>query len=145
MPVYHLSTRINSNVSAESILYDLCIYRMDSKGNKNKIVDVQQQPIQPGYETLRHQTADISDPVTTIYIMEVMLYRKTMLQTTPVLVAPFTHMYTLEEFSSGKAWSPTKRENPCYFVTTGVSKLKSQGGAFITVKISQPQRPFIAK
>lgn len=44
---------------------------------------------------------------------------------TPV---PFTKMYTLEEFASGKAWSPVKRENPCYFESKGTMKPESQGG-----------------
>lgn len=34
MAVYHLSTRINSNVPADTLLYDLCIYRMDANRNK---------------------------------------------------------------------------------------------------------------
>lgn len=145
MAVYHLSTRINSNDSADSILYDLCIYRIDSERNKHVIVDVKLQPIQVDYQTLQHATSDISEPLSTIYIMEVMLYHKMMLHTTPVLSTPFTHMYTLEELSTGKAWSPVKRENPCYFITTGTTKRVSEGSAVKTVKISKIERPFIAK
>lgn len=36
-------------------------------------------------------------------------------------------MYTLEEFSSGKAWSPVKREHPCYFESKGTMKPEDQG------------------
>jgi hypothetical protein len=61
--------------------------------NKIKIVDVLKQPMQSGYETLRHETPEISESVKTIYIMEVMLYHKTMLHTIQVLSSPFTHMY----------------------------------------------------
>ncbi|MEI2266698.1 hypothetical protein [Erwinia sp. CGal63] len=145
MAVYHLSTRINSNVPADSLLYDLCIYRMDSERNKFSLVDVKQQPLQHNYETQSHPTEDINDSPTTIYIMEVRLYRKTMLHTRCVTPESFTKMYTLAEFSSGKAWSPVKRENPCYFETTGTMKPESQGGETKRVTITRPKRPFIAK
>lgn len=145
MPVYHLSTRINANVPPSYLLYDLSIYRMDSDRNKYLLVNVKQQPFQDNYETQRHMTANISEPLSTIYIMEVTLYRKTLLETICVSLVPFTHMYTLEEFANGKAWSAVKRENPCYFESTGIPKPVSQGGETKVIKISIPERPFIAK
>ncbi|MDR3432582.1 MAG: hypothetical protein P4L95_11890 [Rouxiella aceris] len=145
MPVYHLSTRIRANIPPSYLLYDLCIYRMDSRRNKYCLVDVKQQPLQGNYETQRHATDDINDPLSTIYIMEVTLYRTTLLETICVSLAPFTHMYTLEEFANGKAWSAVKRENPCYFESIGIPKPVSQGGETKDVKISIPERPFIAK
>ena len=145
MPVYHLSTRIRANIAPSYLLYDLCIYRMDSRRNKYSLVDVKQQPLQGNYETQRHATDDIDDPLSTIYIMEVTLYRTTLLETICVSLAPFTHMYTLEEFANGKAWSAVKRENPCYFESIGIPKPVSQGGETKDVKISIPERPFIAK
>jgi hypothetical protein len=145
MPVYYVSTRINSNVPPSYILYDLCIYRMDSKRNKLPIVDVKKKPLQDNYETQPHVTENISEPFSTIYIMEVTLYRQSMLKTECVSPTPFTRMYTLAEFASGKAWSPVKRENPCYFQSTGTAKLKSEGGNTVVVNISKPERPFIAK
>lgn len=145
MTIYHLSTRIKSNAPPYSLVYDLSIYRMDSDRNKYSLIDVKQQPIQGNYETLKHPTDNISESLSTIYIMEVTLYRKTMLHTRCVSPDPFTHMYTLEEFSTGKAFSPVKRENPCYFVSTGTSKLESEGGNVVKVNISRPERPFIAE
>lgn len=145
MPVYQLSTRITSNVSADSILYDLSISRMDSNGSEIYLVNVQQQQLQSDYTTQRHPTADISDPLSTLYIMTVNLYHQTMLHTTPVLAVPFTRLYTLDELSTGKAWSAVKRENPCYFVTTAVTELVRQGANVKVVQISRPERPFIAK
>ncbi|MFP2513650.1 hypothetical protein [Buttiauxella agrestis] len=145
MTVYRLSTRIHSNAPSDSILYDLCIYRMDSERKRFLLIDVKQQPIQANYETLKHSTDNISESLTTIYIMEVTLYRKTMLHTHCVTASPFTRMYTLEELASGKAWSSVKRENPCYFVTSGTSKLESEGGNIVSVNISKQDRPFIAE
>ena len=115
MAVYHLSTRINSNIPADSLRYDLCIYRMDAERNKHPLIDVKQQPFKGSYETQSHLTGNIDVSLSTIYIMEMKLYRKTMLHTHLITHEPFTKMYTLEELSSGKAWSPVKRENPCYF------------------------------
>lgn len=145
MAVYHLSTRINSNVPAASLLYDLCIYRMDSQRNKITLIDVKQQPLNGNYTTQSHMTANIDTPPSTIYIMEVTLYRKLMLKTLCVTPTPFTKMYTLDEFASGKAYSPVKRENPCYFESQGTMKPESQGGETKQLKISRPERPFIAK
>lgn len=68
MAVYHLSTRINSNVPPDSLLYDLCIYRMDSERNKYSVVDVKQQPLLENYETHKHITSNINEPLGTIYI-----------------------------------------------------------------------------
>lgn len=115
MSVYHVSTRISSNVPASEILYDLCIYRLDSERNKHAIVDVKQQTLQVNYETQLHVTEEISEPLSTIYIMAVILYRRTMLKTLCVSPHPFTKMYTLEDFASGKAWSSVRRENPVIF------------------------------
>lgn len=145
MTIYRLSTNINSNVPPDSLLYDLCIYRMDSERKKHPVIDVKQQPIQGNYETLKHATENISEPLSTIYIMEVTLYRKTMLHTHCVSASPFTRMYTLEEFATGKAWSSVKRENPCYFTSSGTSKQESEGGNIVTVYISRQERPFIAE
>ena len=145
MPVYHLSTRINSNVPAENLLYDFLVYRIDGKRNKVTIVDVRQQPLQGNYETRDHMTGNIMDDLSTIFIMEVTIYRKTMLKTLCMTPTPFSRMYTLEEFASGKAWSPVKRENPCYFETTGTPRPESEGGHTQIVKITRPHRPFIAK
>lgn len=145
MPTYQVSTRINSNVPSDSILYDLCIYKMDSQRNKYTLVNVKQQPIQSNYETLTHETTETNVPLTTILIMEVMLYHKTMLHTTAVLSVPFTRMYTLEEFSTGKAWSSIKRENPCYFISSGISKPENQQDTTREIKLTRQERPFIAK
>jgi hypothetical protein len=55
-------------------------------------------------------------------------------------------MYTLAELSSGRAWSPIKRENPCYFETREQTRLVKPGEENIqAVQISSPERPFIAK
>lgn len=143
--VYHLSTRINSNAPADLLFYDLCIYRMDSNRNKFVLVDVQQQSFLANYETQSHITENINESLSTIYIMEMKLYRKTILQMYCVTPVPFTKMYTLGEFSSCKAWSTVKRENPCYFESKGTMKPKSQGGETKYIKITIPERPFIAK
>ncbi|HDG1695039.1 hypothetical protein [Kluyvera ascorbata] len=145
MAVYYLCTRINSNVPADYLLYDLCIYRMDSERNKYTLIDVKQHPFQSNYETQSHMTGNINESLSTIYIMEVKIYRKTMLHTHCVTPVPFTKMYTLEEFASGKTWSPVKRENPCYFESKGTMKPESQGGETKMIRITVPERPFIAK
>lgn len=127
MAVYPLSTSIRSNVPADSLLYDLCVYRMDADRNKYYLIDVRQQKFKDNHQTQIHMSEDIIEPLSTIYIMEMTLYRKTMLHTHSVTPKPFTKMYTLAEFSTGKACSEAKRENLCYFESTGTPKPESQG------------------
>ncbi|MHB3144881.1 hypothetical protein ACYBT1_23325, partial [Klebsiella pneumoniae] len=88
MAVYKLSTRIRSNVPTDSLLYDLCIYRMDSRRNKYCLIDVKQQPFSGTYETQTHMTGNVDESLSTIYIMEMNLYRKTMLHTVCVTPVP---------------------------------------------------------
>lgn len=145
MAIYQLSTRINSNVPADSLLYDLQIYRMDTERNKYLLVDVQKKQFLGNYETQKHMTRNINESLSTIYIMEMKVYRKTMLHTHCVTPVPFTKMYTLEEFASGKALSSVKRENPCYFESKGTMKPEGQGGEIKQIKITIPERPFIAR
>ncbi len=146
MFTYTVSTQIRSNVKPEDILYDLLIYRMDSQRNKHILVDVAQQQIQSNYETQRHITQETADPLSTMYIMEVILYRKSMLGASRIDDTPFTKMYTLAEFSSGRAWSSIKRENPGFFVTTGYTRRVKPGETNTqAVTISRPERSFIAK
>ncbi|MDN8555426.1 hypothetical protein [Citrobacter werkmanii] len=145
MAVYLLSTRILSNVPANSLLYDLSIYRMNADRNKYYLIDVRQQKFKDNYQTQTHMSEDINEPLSTIYIMEMTLYRKTMLHTHSVTPKPFTKMYTLAEFSTGKAWSEAKRENLCYFESAGTPKPESQCGETKIITITREERPFIAE
>lgn len=145
MAVYHINTRISSNLPPSYLLYDLCIYRLNNNKNKHCLINVKQQPVKDNYETQRYIIENINESLSTIYIMEVSLYKKTMLHTHCVTPIPFTKMYTLEEFASGKAWSPVKRENPCYFEAVGTPKLESEGGETKHIQITHPERPFISK
>lgn len=145
MPVYFIRTRVNSNVPASSLLYDLSIYRMNGRKNKHILVDVKQQRLKENYETQLHMTDNISDSLPTIYIMEVRLYRMAMLPDYHAYAERFTRLYTLEELSTGKAWSQVKRENPCYFESSAMTKPVSEGPNIKFVIISQPERPFIAE
>ncbi|PHM70022.1 transposase [Xenorhabdus kozodoii] len=54
-------------------------------------------------------------------------------------------MYTLGEFVAGKACSDNKRENACYFESTAETKPVSDGDNTIELKITIPERVFIAK
>ncbi len=77
--------------------------------------------------------------------MQIMLYRKHGSNTIQALPAPFKKMYTLGEFVAGKACSDNKRENACYFESTAETKPVSDGDNTIELKITIPERVFIAK
>lgn len=145
MPTYTLGTRIDSNVSPELLLYDLRVWRMDSTGQIHTLLDVSQQTLQSNYETQKHTTQDTADALSVIYIMEVTLYRKMMLSLRCVTPEPFSRMYTLGEFSTDRAWSSTKRENPYYFETTGELRPVGEGDNTLELTISRRERAFIAK
>lgn len=145
MPTYTIGTRIDSNVDPEQLLYDLNVWRMDATGQIHTLLEVSQQPLQSNYETQKHPTADTSDALSVIYIMEVTLYRKMMLKLRCVTPEPFRKMYTLQEFSTDRAWSSTKRENPYYFETTGELRPVSEGDNTRDLTLSTRERAFIAK
>lgn len=146
MAVYTVFTKIESNVPADNLLYDLSIYRIDK--NKKKIFLlplVSRQALQPNYETLKHQTVDTDDPLITTYIIEIMLYRKNRFLTQQALKTPFKRLYTLEDLTSGKACSEKKRENACYFESNGQTKPVNEGDNTIKLQLTVPERQFIAK
>ncbi|PHM46720.1 hypothetical protein [Xenorhabdus miraniensis] len=145
MPTYTVYTKIESNVPPENLLYDFIIYRKDAKGNHHILLDVFQAKLQSNYETQRHVTQETDDDLSVMYIMQIMLYRKHGSNTIQALQAPFKKMYTLGEFVSGKAYSDKKRENACYFESTIETKPVSDGDNTVELKISVPERPFIAK
>ncbi|MDC9580044.1 hypothetical protein PSI15_00335 [Xenorhabdus sp. PR6a] len=145
MPTYTVQTKIESNVPAENLLYDLTIYRQDAKGNFHILLDVFREKLQSNYATQQHVTQVTDDSLSVIYIMQMMLYRKHGSNTIQALQAPFKKMYTLGEFVSGKACSDKKRENACYFESTIETKPVSDGDNTVELKITVPERPFIAK
>ncbi|MBD2797254.1 hypothetical protein ID856_12000 [Xenorhabdus sp. 18] len=145
MPTYTVQTKIESNVPAENLLYDLTIYRQDAKGNFHILLDVFQEKLQRNYATQQHVTQVTDDDLSVIYIMQMMLYRKHGSNTIQALQAPFKKMYTLGEFVSGKACSDKKRENACYFESTIETKPVSDGDNTVELRMTIPERPFIAK
>ncbi|CDH23995.1 hypothetical protein [Xenorhabdus bovienii] len=145
MPTYTVYTKIESNVPAENLLYDLIIYRMDAKGDHHLLLDVEQAKLQSNYETQKHVTQETDDDLSVTYIMQIMLYRKHGSNTIQALQAPFKKMYTLGEFVAGKACSDKKRENACYFESIAETKPVSDGDNTLELKITIPERPFIAK
>ncbi|MBD2810051.1 hypothetical protein ID853_03935 [Xenorhabdus sp. Vera] len=145
MPTYTVQTKIESNVPVENLLYDLTIYRQDAKGNFHILLDVFREKLQSNYETQQHVTQVTDDDLSVIYIMQIMLYRKHGSNTIQALQAPFKKMYTLGEFVSGKACSDKKRENACYFESTIETKPVSDGDNTVELKITIPERSFIAK
>jgi hypothetical protein len=145
MPTYTVSTQIKSNVPAEKLLYDLIISRQDAEGNHHILLDVEKAQLQGNYETQKHVTQETDDDLSVIYIMQIMLYRKHGSNTIQALQAPFKKMYTLGEFVEGKACSEKKRENACYFESTIETKPVSEGDNTVELKITIPERAFIAK
>ncbi|MCC8378363.1 hypothetical protein [Xenorhabdus sp. PB30.3] len=145
MPTYTVYTKIESNVPAENLLYDLIIYRKDAKGNHHILLDIFQAQLQSNYETQQHVTEETDDDLSVTYIMQIMLYRKHGSNTIQALQAPFKKMYTLGEFVVGKACSDKKRENACYFESTIETKPVSEGDNTVELKLTVPERVFIAE
>ncbi|CDH33210.1 hypothetical protein [Xenorhabdus bovienii] len=145
MPTYTVYTKIESNVPAEKLLYDLIIYRQDAAGNHHVLLDVAQAQLQSNYETEKHITQEIDDDLSVTYIMQIMLYRKHGSNIIQALQAPFKKMYTLGELVAGKAYSDKKRENACYFESTIETKPVSEGDNTVELKITIPERMFIAE
>lgn len=147
MPKYNIYTKIESNVPAVDLFYDLHVYRTDANNKKYMLLSVEQQPITPNYQTQSHETNETADDLFVIYIMEMNLYRKHGGKLISVLSSPAKKMYTLDEMASGQAYSKNKRENVCYFETKAQTKpVSDNGGDTIhSVQITCIERAFIAK
>ena len=147
MPRYKIYTKIESNVPASDLLYDLNVYKTDANNNKHVLLSVAQQPVDPSYYTQSHDTNETDDDLSVIYILEINLYRKHGGKLIPVLSSPVKKMYTLGEIASGKAYSKNKRENICYFETKAQTKPVNDNGDdnIHSVKITCLERAFIAK
>ncbi|RJF58214.1 hypothetical protein D4100_05520 [Serratia inhibens] len=128
MPKYNVYTKIESNVPASDLFYDLNIYKTDANNKKHVLLSVTLQPIDPGYYTQSHDTNETDDDLSVIYIIEINLYRKHGGKLISVLSSPAKKMYTLGEIASGKAYSKNKRENVCYFETKAQTKPVSGNG-----------------
>lgn len=102
MPKYNIYTKIESNVSAVDLFYDLNVYRTDASNKKHILLSVAQQPVTSNYQTQSHETNDTEDGLSVIYIMEMNLYRKHGGKLFSVLSSPAKKMYTLGEMASGK-------------------------------------------
>lgn len=129
-------------------LYRMTYQSTEQTKNKTKtylLSGISKQSLLADYQTQKHQTIDTTDPVTTTYMVEIMLYRKIGNTSEPALRSPFIRMYTLEDLISGKACSENKRENACYFESNGQTKPVSDGDNTIELKITVPERQFIAK
>lgn len=147
MPKYKIYTKIESNVPVSDLFYDLDVYKTDANNKKHVLLSVAQQPIDPGYYTQPHDTNEIDDDLSVIYILEINLYRKHGGKLISVLSSPAKKMYTLGEIASGQAYSKSKRENVCYFETKAKTKpVNDKGDDNIhTVQITCQERAFIAK
>ncbi|MDE9543709.1 hypothetical protein [Xenorhabdus bovienii] len=145
MPTYTVYTKIESNVPAEKLLYDFIIYRQDAAGNHHVLLDVAQAQLQSNYETEKHITQETEDDFSVTYIMQIMLYRKHGSNTIQALQTPFKKMYTLGELVADKAYLDKKRENVCYFESTIETKPVSEGDNTVELKITIPERMFIAE
>ncbi|VEI20144.1 Uncharacterised protein [Serratia plymuthica] len=147
MPKYNVYTKIESNVPASDLFYDLNIYKTDANKEKHVLLSVIQQPIDPSYYTQPHDTNETDDDLSVIYIIEINLYRKHGGKLISVLSSPAKKMYTLGEIASGKAYSKNKRENVCYFETKAQTKPVNGNGDdnIYNVQITCLERAFIAK
>ncbi|MEB7598489.1 hypothetical protein [Raoultella terrigena] len=147
MPKYNVYTKIESNVPASNLFYDLNVYRTDANNKKYVLLTVSEQPIDPNYYTQSHDTNDTDDDLSVIYIIEISLYRKHGGKLISVLSSPAKRMYTLGEIASGKAYSKSKRENVCYFETKAQTKLvnDNRDENIHSVQITCLERAFIAK
>lgn len=147
MPKYNIYTKIESNVSAVDLFYDLNVYRTDANNKKHMLLSVAQQPVTPNYQTQSHETNETEDDLSVIYIMEMNLYRKHGGKLVSVLSSPAKKMYTLGEMASGQAYSKNKRENVCYFETKAQTKPvnDNEDDNIHSVQITCLERAFIAK
>lgn len=146
MPKYKIYTKIESNVLASNLFYDLTVYRMKNGKERYELLSVDKEPLGDNYLTQQHETNDTDDDLSIIYLMDIMLYRLHGGELHQAIAAPSTKMFTLGEMISGKTYSNNKRENVCYFETTHKTK---QAGVISedyihSIKITCKERAFVS-
>lgn len=147
MPKYKIYTKIESNVPASNLFYDLTVYRMKNGKERYEILSVDKEPLGDNYLTQQHETNDTDDDLSIIYLMDIMLYRLHGGELHPAIADPSTKMFTLGEMVTGKNYSNNKRENVCYFETQAKTKsIKNREGENVSsVNITCLERAFIAQ
>lgn len=147
MSKYNIHTKIESNVSAFDLFYDLSVYKTDDSNKRHVLLSVMQQPINQNYQTQSHETNETEDDLSVIYIMEITLYRKHGGKLVSVLSSPAKKMYTLGEMATGQTYSKKKRENVCYFEAKAQTKSVNDGGDenIHNLQITCLERTFVAK
>ncbi|MEA5103967.1 hypothetical protein [Pantoea sp. S18] len=147
MPKYKIYTKIESNVPASNLFYDLTVYRMKNGKERYELLSVDKEPLGDNYLTQQHETNDTDDDLSVIYLMDIMLYRLHGGELHQALAAPSTKMFTLGEMVSGKTYSNNKRENVCYFETQAKTKSvkNGEGENVFSVNITCLERAFIAQ
>ncbi|ATA23343.1 hypothetical protein [Brenneria goodwinii] len=145
MAKYRICTKFSSNIPYQYIYYDLSIHKTKGDGEKFFLLQVEKQPVLPGYITGVHETKEIDDDLSIIYIMDIMLYRKSGEEYIRVFHEPVSRMYRLKDMISGKPVSSDKKESVCYFETSQQVQKSEQGNINnYHVKISCEERMFIA-
>lgn len=146
MAKYNVFTKIESNVPASELFYDLSVYKADGKNKKSILLSVVKQSVTSTYQTQSHETNETEDSFSVIYVIEIALYRKHGEKLISVLSSPVKKLYTLGEIVSGKAYSKNKRENVCYFETNAQTKPVTNEGVdnIRNVQITCLERAFIA-
>lgn len=123
MPVHVVQTKIKSNVSYDELSYSLSLYK-DVYGKRIYVLpDTGIKPLAADYRTQEHKTIDITEEQSTVYIMEVMLYRKTTTGDKSVLLRPATSIYSFGKFNGDNS----SRENVCYYETLKSTKEQREG------------------
>ncbi|MDF7675721.1 hypothetical protein PT286_03100 [Neisseriaceae bacterium ESL0693] len=147
MPVYTVFTKIESNVPVDKLRYDISVYRWDKESRKAYflLLPVYRESLQADYSTKKHQTVDTNDPPETVYLVRIELYRYSGYDGQPVSGNPFVRLFSLKDIINGRIYAPFKKGFAYYYETPAKPKSILEGGNTVLLRISQPERQFIAR
>lgn len=123
MAVHTVQYKVNTNLSYDELLYDLSLYKEDASGNKTVVLaNTGQCNFLPDFKTQTHNTIDIPEGNSTIYIMEVALYR--IIAGADFYVHKEKSIYSLGQINGFNLEDTTRssRDGICYYETSQSTK-----------------------
>lgn len=120
MAVYTVQYKVDTNVEYDKLTYELELYKGGYNSKEYVLPNTGKQDLMPDYKTQVHNTIDIPEGESTIYILKITLYRKS---NSNSCIKEETSIYSLGDYKGDNS----SRKGISYHVTTGSTKEVKNG------------------
>lgn len=128
MAIYPVQYKVNTNVPYDDLLYEISLYKEDVSGNKTIVLPTTtKNNFTPDFKTQKHNTIDIPEGQSTIYIMKVTLYR--LIADADFKVHEETSIYSLGKINGFNIEDTARasRDGICYYETSQPTRKQKKG------------------